>query len=75
MLLVFDRAVQQPAGNPRIAEQPRDEQRRAQARAADRTFDNVQGSAEQAPTGTSAQAGLRRLLKEVEAGNATANRD
>lgn len=36
------------------------------------TFDNIQGCSQPAPTGTSAAAGLRRLLKEAEGGNETA---
>jgi hypothetical protein len=53
--------MQQPAGAPA-----------GNRNAAKTTFDNIQvcsESAEKAPTGTSAQAGIRRLRKEVEAGN------
>ncbi|MCJ2067944.1 hypothetical protein MKK75_03825 [Methylobacterium sp. J-030] len=36
------------------------------------TLDNIQGSAPKAPTGTSMQAGIRRIRKAAEGGNATA---
>lgn len=42
------------------------------AKANDETLYNIQGSEPSAPTGTSAAAGLRRLVKEAAAGNSAA---
>lgn len=39
------------------------------AKAADRSVDNIHGTVKERPTGTSAQAALRRLRKAAEAGN------
>ena len=59
-LLAFDAATQRPNGNPTGTNQHGG------------NFDNIQGSSEQAPTGTSAQAGIRRLRKAADAGDGNA---
>ena len=57
MRVAFDRAIAQPVGTNQHSE----------------AFDNIQGQpAPKAPTGTSADAGIRRIRKAAEAGDATA---
>lgn len=52
------------AGNPRIEEQPRGADGRVKAK--DRIVDNINNSVNERPTGTSKDAGMRRLIKAAE---------
>lgn len=65
MLVAFDRAIERPVGAPA-----------GNQNAAKTTVDNINGCSDQPgqerPTGTSAQAGIRRIRKAAEAGDATA---
>jgi hypothetical protein len=65
---MLDAAMKRGAGNPNISEQPRDENGRVGEKV--RIVDNINDTAkEERPTGTSVDAGLRKLQKAANEGN------